>query len=238
MAAQSGAGATLTAAWPLPRPHFRRDRHRRQIGPVVEALEGRLLLAGASATNPAPLGPRPAAAPTSQQLGAAYQQVAAVQVATLHSLGDSYRDVQSAGAQLARRAAAAIDELKVEQGQVKSQRQADAVAAAIRRDLHLLDLGGADAARVEGGLDLARGIEDQQANTDEIYIPDGLFTKLTELVQQDRSTGTATSRTGRRAANALARKLNGLGDQLTSTGASSAVGDASPQAPVTFPPHL
>ena len=64
---------------------------------------------------------------------------------------------------------------------------------------------------------MARGIADQQANTDKIYIPNGLFTTLTELVQQDRSTGTAISRSGRRSANALVRKLNGLGDQLTST---------------------
>jgi hypothetical protein len=217
MATQSKAGAPLTAAWPVRRPHFRRDRRRRQIGPVFEALEGRLVLSGASVTNPAPLGPKSTGTLTSQQLGAAYQQVTAVQVATLHSLGDSYRDVQSAGGQLARRAAGAIDELKAELTEVKSQRQADAVAAAIRRDLHLLDLGGADAARVEGGLDVARGIEDQQANNDEIYIPNGVFTNLTELVQQDRSTGTAISHTGRRAANALVRKLDGLGDQFAST---------------------
>ena len=81
----------------------------------------------------------------------------------------------------------------------------------------MLDLGGADAAREEQGLDVARGLADQQANTDEIDIPNGLFTNLAELVQQDQSTGTAISRSGRRSENALVRELNKLGDQLTST---------------------
>ena len=63
MAAQTGAGARLTGAWHLPRPHSRRDRRRRQIGPVVEALEGRLLLAGTSPTNPVPIGPKPDGTP-------------------------------------------------------------------------------------------------------------------------------------------------------------------------------
>ena len=155
--------------------------------------------------------------PTPQQLGAAYQQVVAIQTTTLQSLGDSYREVQTAGAQLASRTAVAIDELNAELSQVKNQHEADAIAAAIRRDRHILTVGGVHAARVEQGLDVARGIADQQANTDKIYIPNGLFTTLTELVRQDRSTGTAISRSGRRSANALVRKLNGLGDQLTST---------------------
>jgi hypothetical protein len=38
-------------------------------------------------------------------------------------------------------------------------------------DRHLLDTGGADAAREEQGLDVARGLADQQANTDKTYIP-------------------------------------------------------------------
>ena len=162
-----------------------------------------------------PIGPKPTGTPTPQQLGAAYQQVVAIQTTTLQSLGDSYREVQTAGAQLASRTAVAIDELNADLSQVKSQHQADAIAAAIRRDRHILNLGGAHAARVEQGLDVARGIADQQANTDKIDIPNGLFTTLTELVQQDRSTGTAISRSGRRSANALVRELNGLGDQLT-----------------------
>jgi len=215
MAAQTGVGARLTGAWHLPRPHFRRDRRRRQIGPVVEALEGRLVLAGTSPTNPVPIGPNPDGTPN--PLGAAYQQVVAIQTTTLQSLGDSYREVQAAGAQFASRAAVAIDKLNAELCQSKSQHDADAIAAAIRRARDLLDLGGADAAREEQGLDVARGLADQQANTDEIDIPNGLYTNLAKLVQQDQSTGTAISRSGRRSGNALVRDLNKLGDQLTST---------------------
>ena len=119
MAARTGAGARLTGAWHRPRPHPRRDRRRRQIGPVVEALEGRLLLAGTSPTNPVPIGAKPDGTPTPHQLGAAYQQVVAIQTTTLQSLGDSYREVQAAGAQFASRAAVAIDatERRTEPGQ-------------------------------------------------------------------------------------------------------------------------
>ncbi len=217
MAARSGAGAPLTARLLEPRPHLRRDRRHRQVGPVVEALEGRLVLSGTSPTNPVPIGPKSTGTPTPHQLGAAYQQVVAIQTTTLQSLGDSYREVQAAGAQLASRTAVAIDDLKADLSQVKSQHEADAIAAAIRRDRYLLDRGGADAARVEQGLDVARGLADQQANNDEIYIPNGLFTNLAEFVKQDQSTGAAISRSGRRSANALVRKLNGLSDQLIST---------------------
>jgi hypothetical protein len=52
---------------------------------------------------------------------------------------------------------------------------------------------------------------------DEIDIPNGLITNLAELVQQDQSTGTAISRSGRRSANALVRELNKLGEELTWT---------------------
>jgi len=216
MAARSGSGAALAAPWLLPRPHLRRDRRRRQIGPVVEALEGRLLLAGASAANAAPIGPNPTGIPP-RQLGAAYQQVVSIQATTLQSLGDSYREVQAAGAQLASRSAIAIDELNADLSQVKSQRQADAIGAAIRWDRKLLNLGGADAARVERGLVVARGIANLQAYTYKTDIPNGLFRTLADLVGEDRSTGNAICRSGRRSANALIRELDELGDQLTST---------------------
>jgi hypothetical protein len=216
MTARSGAGAPLPACWLLPRPHLRRDRRRRQIVPVIEALEGRLLQAGTSPANSVPIGSESTGPPTHQQLGAAYQQVVAIQTATLESLGDSYREVQAAGVQLASQTAVAIDELNHDLSQVKSRHQADAFAAAIHRDRHLLNLGGADVARVEHGLDVARGIADQQAITGKADIPNGLFTSLTELVGQDRSTNTAIGRSGRRSANALIRKLDGLGDRLTS----------------------
>ena len=82
-------------------------------------------------------------------------------------------------------------------------------------DRHLLNQGGADVVRVEQGLDVARGLADQQANTDTTYIPNGLFTNLETLVKQDRSTGAAISRSGRRSTTALVRKLSRLGEQLT-----------------------
>jgi len=215
MAARSRALGPLTAFWPRRRPHIRCDRRR--IGPVFEGLEGRLLLAGASATNLVPTVAQPAESPSSRQLGAAYQQVVSIQSATLQSLGNSYREVQAAGAQLARRGAVAIDELNADLTHASGKHEAAAIAAAIRRDLHLLNQGGADVARVEQGFDVARGLADQQASTDKIYIPNGLFTNLATFVQQDRSTGEAIARSGRRSTNALVRKLSRLGDQLVST---------------------
>ena len=217
MAAQKGACARLTGAWQLAHPHSRRERRRRQIAPVVEALEGRLVLAGISPTNPVPIGPKLDGTRNPGPGGAAYQQVVAIQTTTLQSLGDAYREVQAAGAQFASRAAVAIDQLDAELRQSKSQRDADAIAAAIHHDRDLLDLGGADVVREEQGLDVARGLADQQATTDEADTLNGLFTTLAKLVDQDQSTGTAISRSGRRSENALVRELNKLGDQLTST---------------------
>jgi hypothetical protein len=214
MTAQTGAGARWTGTWCL---YSRRDRHRRQIGPVVEALERRLALAGTSPTNPVPIGPLPDATPNPHALGAAYQQVVAIQTTTLHSLGDFYREVQAAGARFASHAAVAIDELKAELGQSQSQHDANAIAAAIRRNRHLLDLGGAAAIHEAQGLDVSRGLADQQANTDKTDITNGLFTNLAELVQQDQFTGAAISRSGQRSKNALVQKLDKLGGQLTST---------------------
>jgi hypothetical protein len=216
MATQTGACARLTGAWQPPHPHSRRERRRRQIAPVVEALEGRLVLAGTSPTNPVPIGPKPDGTPNPRPAGVAYQQIVAAQSATLQSLGDSYREVQAAGTQFASRAVVAIDQLNAVLRQSQSQHDADAIAAAIGRDRDLLDLGGADAAREEQGLDVARGLADQQANTDEIDILAGLSTKLA-LVQQNQSTDTAISRSGQRSENALVRELNKLGNQLTST---------------------
>jgi hypothetical protein len=89
--------------------------------------------------------------------------------------------------------------------------------AAIHRDRDLLDLGGADVDREEQGLDVARGLADQQANTDEIDILNGLFTALAKRVQPDQSTGAAISRSGQRSEHSVIRGLDKLGDQLTST---------------------
>jgi hypothetical protein len=214
MTAQTGAGARRTGTWRL---YSRRDRRRRQIGPVVEALERRLALAGTSPTNPVPIGPHSDATPNPSALGAAYQQVVAIQTTTLHSLGDFYSEVQAAGARFASRAAVAIDELNAELGQSHSHHDAVAIAAAIRRDRQLLALGGAAVTREEQGLNVSRGLADQQATTDKSDITNGLFTSLAELVQQDQSTGAAISRSGQRSVNALVQKLDQLGDQLTST---------------------
>jgi hypothetical protein len=183
---------------------------------MVEDLEGRLLLAGVSPTSAVSDVAKPAETASPQQLGAAYQEVVAIQTATLQSLGNSYREVQVAGAQFARNAAAAIDELSTDLTHASSRHEAGVIAAAIARDRHLLNQGGADVARVEQGFDVARGVADQQASTDKIYIPNGLFTNLATFVQQDRSTGVAISRSGRRATNTLVHKLTRLGDQLTS----------------------
>jgi hypothetical protein len=215
MAAQTGPDARLMRAWQRPHPQIRRERRRLQIAPVVEALEGRLVLAGTSPTNPVPIGPIPDGTPNLRPAGAAYQQVVAIQTTTLQSLGDSYREVQAAGAQFARRAVVAIDQLNAVLRE--SRHKADAIAAAIGRDRDLLDLGGADAAREEQGLDKARGVADQQANTDEIDVVNHLYTKLADLVQQNQSTDTAIARSGRRSEKALVRELNKLGNQLTPT---------------------
>ena len=217
MATQTGACARLTGAWQRLHPHPRRERRRRQITPVVEALEGRIVLAGTSPTNPVPIGPKPDGTPNPGPAGVAYQQIVAAQSATLQSLGTSYREVQAAGTQFASRAVAAIGQLNAVLRQSLSQHNANAIAVAIGRDRDLLDLGGADAAREEQGLDVARGLADQQANSDEADVVDGVDTTLADLVQQNQSTDTAISHSGQRSENALVRELNKLGNQLTST---------------------
>jgi hypothetical protein len=216
MAAQTGAGARLAGAWQRSHPLSRRERRRRQIAPVVEALEGRLVLSGISPTISVPIG-QPNGPPNPSPAGLAYQHVVAVETATLQSLGDSYRKVQAAGAQFTKRAVVAIDQLNAALRHSQSRHEAHAIAAAIRRDRHLLDLGVANVSREKQGLEVARGLADQQANTGKIDIPNRLFTNLSELVQQNQSTGKAISRSGRRSANALVRELNKLGTQLTST---------------------
>jgi hypothetical protein len=214
MSDRSGSRATARTSWLRPRKPLHRDRRYRPIRPVIEALEGRQLLANTSPTNPAPIGPKPTGPPTPQELGAAYHQVLAIQAETLQSLGDSDRSVEDAGARLASRTALAIDGLTAELSKATSPKQANAIAGAIRRDRHLLNLGGAHAAKVEQGLDVARGLEDQQTNTDKIYIPNGLFTTLPLLVKEAQSEGAAIARSGRRSADAVIPKLNYLGDQL------------------------
>jgi hypothetical protein len=174
-------------------------------------------MAGTSPTSAVLVGLKPGGAPNPHQQGTAYQQVVTIQTTTLQSLGDSYRAVQAADARFTSRAALAIDSLNAELRHRLSRHDADAIVAAIRRDRHLLGLGEADASRDEQGLDVARGLAVQQADTDKFYIPNGLFTSLPGLVQQDQSTGTAISRSGRRSKNSLVRELCTLGNQLIST---------------------
>jgi hypothetical protein len=154
--------------------------------------------------------------PSSHALGAAYQQVVAIHATTLQSVGNIYREVQATGARFASRVAIAIHELKAELGQNQSQHDAHAIAAAIRRDRHLLDLGGTAATREEQGLEVARTIADRQLETDQTDITNGLFTTLAELVRQDQSTSAAIARSGQRSVNAFVRELDKLGDQLIS----------------------
>jgi hypothetical protein len=215
MAAQTGPSARLMSAWRRPHPHIRRDRRRRRIALVVEALEGRVVMAGTSPTNLVAIAPKPDGNPNPPPAGAAYQEIVDVQNTTLQSLGDSYREVEAAGAQFASRVMVAIGQLNADLRE--PQHDAGAIATAIGRDRDLLDRGGADAAREEQGLDVARGLADQQAYGDEIHIIDHLYTKLADEVQENQSTDTAISRSGRRSENALVRELNKLGDQLTST---------------------
>lgn len=153
MAARSWSRAHPGTSWLRHLAYFRCNRRHRSIGPVVEALEGRMLLAGTSPTNPVPVAPRPTGAkPTPQQLGAAYVQVVTIQATTLQSLGNSDREVEAAGARLAGRTAVAIDGLTAELGTAKGQLQAGTINAAIRRDRHILNLGGCMPIRSSGDL--------------------------------------------------------------------------------------
>jgi hypothetical protein len=112
MAVQTGTGARLIRAWHGLRPHSRRNRRSRQIGPLVEGLEARLVLSSVSPANPALVGPDSVANPDPGPSGLAFQQVVVSQTTTLQSLGDSVREVQAAGSQFARSADVAIASLK------------------------------------------------------------------------------------------------------------------------------
>ena len=169
------------------------DRRRRR--PAVELLEVRALLAGSSSpTSPVPISPGAVGTPTQRQLGAAYHQVEAIQASTLRALGDAYRRVQVAGTQLAARA-----------------------NHAIARDRRIVQVGADIASRAEQGLDVARGIEDQAANKDKIYIPNGLFLfGLGQLVEAARTLSRELTYDARRSTDGVVHKLNTLGEQLVS----------------------
>ena len=148
------------------RPRETTHPGRRRTRPAVESLEGRTLLAGSnSPTNPVPIHPEPIGTPTPQQLGAAYQQVVAIQANTLLELSAAHRRLYHAYDQLAAHA-----------------------SPAIARDRRILQQGADLRDGAEQGLVVARGIEDQTTNTDKIYIPQHLFTTLGALVRQARTT--------------------------------------------------
>jgi hypothetical protein len=169
------------------------DRTRRR--PAVESLEGRMLLAGSlSPANPVLISPEPIDAPTPKQLGAAYRQVEAIQARTLLALGSAYRRVQAAAAQLAAGANHAIE-----------------------RDRRIVQVGADIASRTEQGLDIARGVEDQAANSDKIYIPNGLYPSgLGTLVQTAQTLGQHLTDDAGRSTDAVVHKLKTLCEQLTS----------------------
>ena len=162
--------------------------NRRRRRPAVESLEGRMLLAGSlSQTNPVLMSPEPIDAPTPRQLGAAYRQVVAIQTRTLLALGSDYRRVQAAAAQLA--------------------------AGAITRscDRRIVQVGTDIASRAEQGLDIARGVEDQAANTDKIYIPNGLYPLgLRHLVKAAQTLSQELTYNAGRSTDAVVHKLKTL----------------------------
>jgi hypothetical protein len=167
------------------------DRRRRR--PAVEPLEGRMLLAGAnSTTHPVPLSPDAAGGPTPQQLGAAYRQVVEVQTTTLKALGTDYRRIEAAATQLAAR-----------------------VGHGSARDRRILQQGADIASRAEQGLDIARGVEDQNATKNKIYIPNHLFLfGLKAFLQSAETLGSILVGSARRSTNAVVHKLDALGTQL------------------------
>jgi hypothetical protein len=171
------------------RPSIRPDRHRlRATAPMLEPLEGRMLLARSSSAT----GAAPVDGPTPQQLGAAYRQVVQIQTSTLQALGNEYRRIEAAAAQLAARA-----------------------NPAIRRDRRILQQGAEIASRAEQGLDVARGVEDQNATKNKIYIPNHLFLfGLKAFLQSAQTLGTQLAGDARRSTNAAVRKLDALEAQL------------------------
>jgi hypothetical protein len=169
------------------------DRRRRRL--AVESFEERILLAATvSPINPALISTEPIDIPTPAQLGAAYRQVGAIQTRTLLALGDAYRQVQAAAAQLA--------------GQSNHH---------IARDRRIVQVGAEIASLAEQGLDIARGVEDQAANKDQIYIPNHLFSSgLGTLLKAAQTLGQELTYAAGRSSHAVIHKLHTLSVQLPS----------------------
>jgi hypothetical protein len=167
------------------------DRRRRRL--AAESLEGRVLLAGSSSlTSPVPISPPLEAQPTQRQLGAAYRQVVEIQTTTLKALGTDYRRVEAAVAQLAARA--------------------DHHTA---RDRQILQQAAGTASRAEQGLDVGRGVEDQYATRDKIYIPNRLFLLGLKAFLKDAQTlSSILVGSARRSTDAVLSELDRLGNHL------------------------
>jgi hypothetical protein len=166
---------------------------RRRNRPALECLEGRTLLA--SPGNPVPVHPEPIGSPTPQQLGAAYHQVLIIQAHTFQELSAAHRRLYAAYDQLAARA-----------------------NPAIARDRRILQQGKDLRAGAEHGLVVARGVDQSSVNTNKIYIPQHLFTSLSDLLQQAQTTSSNLIRSARRGTNAVIHKLNILSSQLAPRG--------------------
>jgi hypothetical protein len=153
-----------------------------------------MLLAGsASPTNPVLTSPEPIGAPTPRQLGAAYREIEAIQARTLRALGDDYGRLQAAAAQLAARA-----------------------NHTIARDRRIAQVGADVASQAAQGLDIARGIEDQAANEDKIYIPNGLYPNgLGNLVKAAQTLGQEITNSAGRSTDVVIHKLKTLCKQLS-----------------------
>lgn len=196
MADRSGPRAPRGWLGPPFRPRRRSHSDRRRSRPAVESLEGRTLLAGGhSPTSPVPIHPEPIGKPTPQQLGAAYRQILDLQTSTLVELSAAHRRLYHAYDQLAARA-----------------------HPAVAGDRRILQQGLDLRAGAEQGLVVARGIEDLNAYTDKIYIPQGLYTTLGDLVQQAQTTAANLVRSAQRGTGAAIRKLDALAAGLPQDG--------------------
>jgi hypothetical protein len=196
MSTRSGSLA-LQGSWGLSsslRRDYRPDRRHARL--AVEPLEGRMLLAGSSSTtNPVPINPDAVDGPTPQQLGAAYRQVVEIQTTTLRALGTDSRRVDTAAAQVAARA-----------------------DHSIARDRRIAQVGAAIASDAQQGLDVARGVEDQNATKNKIYIPNRLFLfGLKAFIQSAQTLGTILVGDARHSTNVVVHKLNALDAQLAET---------------------
>jgi hypothetical protein len=159
-----------------------------------------MLLAGPSATtNPVPIRPDAVGGPTPQQLGAAYRQIVEIQTTTLRALGADSRRVATAAAQLAAR-----------------------TDHAIARDRRIAQVGADIATDAQQGLDVARGVEDQNAAKNKIYIPNHLFLfGLKAFVQSAQNLGSILVGSARHSTNVVVHKLNVLGSQVADSASPS-----------------